>query len=169
MRYLGQSADGGNVFAQAVYGALLLAGMGVPEDVARGKDYLQRSVDGGHAFGQATLGGFLSDGPEADLDLAVRYLRLAAGQGNALGQCLFAEWLRGGEHIRADPPRAVKLLKKAARQEYGDAQLEYAKCLENGIGCERNLLKASLYYWLAMIQDVKGAERGFNRCLAARR
>jgi TPR repeat protein len=65
--------------------------------------------------------------------------------------------------------RAVELLEKAARRGYWLAQFSYAECLEQGVGCKRDLLEASHYFELAFVEGVTGAEAGFVLYLKARR
>jgi len=73
---------------------------------------LRKAADSGHARAQVLLGTIL-DASEQDEE-AVRYLAMAAAQGDSEGAYLLAAMYSAGEGVARDPARARQLLETAA-------------------------------------------------------
>jgi TPR repeat protein len=69
-----------------------------------------------------------------NLARAAEYFRLAAEQGNAIGQVNFGFCLKNGDGVEKDVVRAVEYFRLSADQGNVEAQFHFATCLEKGTG-----------------------------------
>lgn len=99
-------------------------------DVREAIAKLRPAADAGHAKAQALLGAIL-DAAERDEE-AVRYLKLAAEQGEPDGMYLYAALLAAGEGTPKDPARAREWMEKAARAGKREAVIAVAGAYLNG-------------------------------------
>ena len=94
---------------------------------------LRKAADAGHARAQTLLGSIL-DAAEQDEE-AVKYLTLAAGQGDAEATYLLAGLVAAGEGTAKDPARGFALLQKAASLGKREALFALASAyLSGGFG-----------------------------------
>jgi len=77
-------ADGGDTWAQALLGAMLIEGMGIAKDPQRGLAVLRKSAEGGNVFGMNGLGRVyaVEEGIRRDYVEAVNWMRKAAIRGS---------------------------------------------------------------------------------------
>ena len=83
-RWLKQSAEKGNQFAQYVLGKLYLKDEEIPKDVEKALKYLTSSAEQGNQFSQYILGKMylIGQGVAKDKETAVKWFALSAEQGN---------------------------------------------------------------------------------------
>jgi hypothetical protein len=94
---------------------------------------LRKAADAGHARAQVLLGSIL-DASEQDEE-AVRYLAMAAQQGDAEGMYLLAGMYSAGEGVARDPAKARELLEKSASLGHRESVFMIAAAyLSGGLG-----------------------------------
>lgn len=99
-------------------------------DVREAIAKLRPAADAGHAKAQVLLGAIL-DAAEQDEE-AVRYLKLAAGQGEPDGMYLYASMLGSGEGTPKDPAGAREWMEKSAAAGKREAVVAVAAAYLNG-------------------------------------
>ncbi len=104
-------------------------------DIVASMAMLKRAADAGSAPAQALYGDILD---RAELnDEAMRYLRMAADQGNADGQYGLAVMYLGGEGVAKNPAEAMRWLQMAAAQNHALAINALVQaCISNDPICD---------------------------------
>lgn len=90
---------------------------------------------------------------------AVRWYRLAAGQGNAKAQNRLGRLYDDGESVPKDTIEAVKWYRLAADQGYSVAQYNLGRMYEEGQGIPKNIEEATKWYHLATVQGDADAKK----------
>jgi TPR repeat protein len=80
-----------------------------------------------------------------DLVAAGEYFRKAAEAGHVDGMYRCAIWMVIGMVAEPEKPRGVQILKMLADQGHQQAVLDFALCLEYGVGVEKNEEEAQRY------------------------
>ena len=89
----------------------------------------------------------------------VKWLRLAAVQGNAAGQDnLGADYATGIGGLTADRTEAFKWFLRSARQNYAGGQLNLGVCYANGWGVAQDKDEAYRWYEKAAAQGMEKAK-----------
>jgi TPR repeat protein len=123
-------------------------------DVREALAKLRPAADAGHAKAQVLLGAIL-DAAEQDEE-AVRYLKLAAGQGEPDGMYLYAAMLGSGEGTPKDPVRAREWMEKSAGAGKREAVIAVAAAYLNGgfdLGAAERASPAALA-WIQRAADI---------------
>ena len=94
---------------------------------------------------------------------AVKYYRIAAGQGNMDAQYSLGYCYEFGQGVEKDPKKAVKWYRKAAEQGEPCAQNNLGHCYYNGDGVEKSYEEAVKWYQRAANQ---GSERAREKLIA---
>ena len=142
-------------------------------DAERAVSCFKKSAEFGNAEAQRLLGDcyFWGEGIREDTREAVKWYRLAAGQGNEeaqkelvycckyLGYCYF--W---GEGIREDKQEAVKWYRLAAGQGNAEAQRNLGDCYSWGEGIREDKQEAVKWYRLAAGQGNEEAQKELVYC-----
>ncbi|ESQ79986.1 tetratricopeptide repeat protein [Asticcacaulis sp. YBE204] len=139
MKYLKIATDKGDTYAMSLYGFFLLderkfeEGLRMPEAVA----LLTRAADGGEVIAQAALGRFvyyLGVGAPLDADLAVKYLKLAAENGDPGSMDDLGELYMGGSNglVKQNTKEGLRLIKASADGGFARAQYIYGLMLLQG-------------------------------------
>jgi TPR repeat protein len=80
-----------------------------------------------------------------------KLLLQAAKKGDAIAQYEIARaYAHGYYDVQPDAKQAFEWYLKAATQKHPQSQYEVALCYENGIGVEKNIEKAYIYYYYAL-------------------
>ena len=121
------------------------------------------------AFNQVILGVMYENGKGVPQDYAeaVRWYRLAAEQGNALGQGKLGNMYFGGLGVPQDYVEAVKWYRLVAEQGNADAQFTLGLMYENGWGVPQDYVLAHMWFNLAAAQG--DATAVANRDIAAKK
>ena len=112
----------------------------------------------------AQLGRALDAGHK-DADAAVNY-RVAADQGNALGQYALGWMYHSGEGIARDATQAVLWYRKAAEQGYAPGQHKLGWMYDNGEGIAKDAVRAVFWYRKAAEQGYAPAENNLGAAYA---
>ena len=119
---------------------------------------LQKDASNGLDLAQKLLGNCYFDGKgvKQDNKEAVKWTRMAAGQGNVLAQYNMGYSYYNGLGVPHDYREAVNWYKKSAEQGYAHAQFLLGLCYDNGQGVPHDYGEAVKWY-------KKAAEQGFAR------
>ena len=130
---------------------------------------LRLSAEIGSVSAQSELGRKLlwgEDGYRKDPKEAVKWLGLAAEQGDAEAQADYGYCLQYGVGCKKDIKKAVLMLRAAAMQGDDDGMSYYGYCLQHGIGCKKNPRKGMRWYRTAAKQGYLSAQNNYAFCLA---
>jgi len=114
-----KAAAKNDVRAQVNLSYMLLNGVHVAKDVPKGLATLTKAAEQGFSFAQAYLGSLYYYGPEIpskDHAIAAKWIRLAAEQGDPVGQCEMGNLYSNGWGVRKDDAEATHWYVKAADQ-----------------------------------------------------
>jgi uncharacterized protein len=118
---------------------------------------LKQRAEGGDAEAQNQLAAECLTAEPPDFDEAVKWLRMAADQGNAGAQNNLGTLYLHGEGVKQGDKEAVKLFRKAAEQGIAAAQANLGNCCAMGRGVPQSWEEA--YFWWSLgFQDGEGAE-----------
>jgi TPR repeat protein len=98
-----------------------------------------------------------------DLQKAARNFNQAAELGEAIGQFKFGFIHLEGEGVEKNPVEAFKWIKKAAQQQYLEAQSYLGEFFEKGLGVPQQLDSAIYWYGLAALQGNENAKKSLAR------
>ena len=152
VRYFRMASDSGSVKGQLYYATALDNGDGVPRNFQEALRYFKLAAEQGSAVALVQCGWcyWKSNDIPQDLDGAEKYLRKAADQRYSDGQYYYAMFLEENNKSqgRNDAIRAqiAQYYKLAADQFLPAAENAYGRCLQTGLGVERDLEKAAEYY-----------------------
>jgi serine/threonine protein kinase len=125
VKYFKMAAEQHNTYAQARYGAALLAGTG--DQTPKAIDLLEGSASAGNSLGQRLLGR-VCEGKKEDAR-AVQLYRLSAEQGNRDGLFFYAQMLEKGKGVDRDVRAAADCYGKLVAQAYQAAAEAHQRCL----------------------------------------
>jgi TPR repeat protein len=116
-----ESAENGDLDAQARLGVMYYWGDGAPIDWEQAQVWLRKASERGHAAAQAKLGAmcFLGQGGPRDLPESIKWFRMAATQGEPYAQGCMGVMYAVGEGVPKDLVQAYVWLAQA--QAGGDA------------------------------------------------
>jgi len=170
VQYLQAAADKGDTAGKAALGDCYILGKGVPaKDEKRGLELYREAAAGGDVRAMNRLGDVLrSMGAEAVRNKqngdayfteALQHFNKAAELGSMDGLGNVAVLYLNGEGVAPDPKKAAGLVETGARGGSSFCMSLYARCLELGVGVDKNLLKAQGWYRKAAeAGDRKAAE-----------
>lgn len=149
--FVAVAAEGGVAEAQAVYGQMLLDGVGVEADPQAAVGWFDRAARQGHAMAINMMGRCydLGWGVPVDKTRAAEWFKAAADRGLDWGLYNYATALALGAGVTEDKPAALALFRRAA--EMGNAKaINYVGSFhEDGWVVERDLTEAARCYLLA--------------------
>ena len=145
-------------------------GKGVTKDEAKGLKLYREAAAAKDVHGMANLGAWLArfDATRPDTSRkeeyaeAFKYLTEAQEMGNLdarlanLGAMAMSGTVPGTRG--PDPKRGAELLRKAQKKETLAAPYNYARCLDKGIGVNRNQIEAANNFLIAAKAGIKGAQ-----------
>ena len=102
------------------------------------------------------------DGVKKDDTEAVKWLRKAADQDNAIGERYLAEMYFKGRGVPADNDEAAKWLRLSAEQDDAQSQYNLAVLYTQGLGVPRNLKEAVNWMRRAADQKLAAGELGLG-------
>lgn len=170
------AAEQGSAPAQLALGVMFELGKGTTADAAAAADWYRKAAEQGSAGAANSLGAayLRGVGVPADAAQAVFWFGKAARAGDAPGQFNLAMRYFNGEGVAADPVEARRWLEKAAAAAGDDAttqvvvassQQELGVLYEEGLGVEKDLVKA-LHYYEAARERNEDARLNFERLKA---
>jgi TPR repeat protein len=161
MGWLRKAAEGGDMKAQAMLGALLAQGVnGAQPDYDAGRTWLTKAATQGDPTAQAELGGLylLPHGEAPDPTTALLWIRKSAQQGDPIGEYYLGHMYLDGKGVARDAPTAVEWLRKSADQGLGSSQGLLARLLIDGQATPRDAVAGLAYARKAADQgDPEGA------------
>ena len=157
LRWARLAAAAGNAQAQFAVGSMVEWGRGTTADPAAAAEWYRKAAAQGVADAANCLGALhlLGKGLDADPVAAVAWFRRAAEAGDAAGQFNLAMRYFRGEGVAVDPVESRRWLELAVRAPGQDAttlsvvassKQELGVIYEEGLGVERDLVKALRYY-----------------------
>jgi TPR repeat protein len=156
VRWLRDSAEAGNLGAQAELGAWYAKGLIVEKDLAEGYKWLRKAADRGHPGAEYNLALLYGKGEGVPQDnrKALELLQKAADQGHQDAQYYLAQSYRMGDlGLQPDAAKSTIWYVKAAEQGQVDAQNNLGAMYHSGIGVSKDDVAA--VKWLT-----KAAEQG---------
>ncbi|TCP65714.1 tetratricopeptide repeat protein [Sphingomonas sp. PP-CE-1G-424] len=150
--FVREAADAGVAEAQAVYGQMLLDGIGVVADPVAALGWFTKAAAQHHVMALNMVGRCydLGWGTAVDKARAAQCYRIAAERGLDWAMYNYATLLALGEGVAEDKPAALALLETVAGMDSG---LAIAKAInfvgsfaEDGWACERDLVRAAECY-----------------------
>ncbi len=145
-----QSSERGNAFGHYALGRLLLEGLLLRRDEARGLALVEQAARGEVPEAQSLLGQFYADGREvaaAHSGMAAELLTQAARNGDVAAQARLGAFYRDGRGVERDAPEAAYWLEKAASAGNTEAAADLGLMLVEGTAGLRRDLDAGLH-WL---------------------
>lgn len=145
------AAEGGIAEAQAVYGQMLLDGVGVPADPRAAVTWFDRAARQGHVMAINMMGRCydLGWGVPVDKVRAAQWFKAAADRGLEWGLYNYATALALGEGVAEDKPQALALFRRAAAMGNAKALNFVGSFHEDGWVVDRDLTEAARCYQLA--------------------
>ncbi|RMB36629.1 hypothetical protein C8J47_0198 [Sphingomonas sp. PP-F2F-G114-C0414] len=150
--FVREAADAGVAEAQAVYGQMLLDGIGVAADRKAALGWFVKAAAQHHVMALNMVGRCydLGWGTAVDRARAAECYRIAAERGLDWAMYNYATLLALGEGVAEDKPAALALLKTVAAMDSGLASAKAINFVgsfaEDGWACERDLLRAAECY-----------------------
>ena len=157
-----KSAEKGNRDAKRAIGNFYYYGKaGLTKDYAEAVKWYQIAADDGNRYAQFDLGWAYEygQGIEKDLHLALQWYQKSAAQGYAAAQHKIGQAYQYGSFgLIKDITQAILWYQKAAAQNNRSAQYALGLCYQQGTGVQKDLQKATQYFYLAAMQgDTEGA------------
>lgn len=145
------AAEGGIAEAQAIYGQMLLDGIGVAADPPEGVRWFDRAARQGHLMAINMMGRCYDQGWGIAVDKvrAAEWFKVAADRGFDWGIYNYATALTLGAGVPEDKPAALELFRKAAAMGNAKAINFVGSFHEDGWVVERDLTEAARCYALA--------------------
>ncbi|MES3154266.1 tetratricopeptide repeat protein [Sphingomonas faeni] len=150
--FVREAADAGVAEAQAVYGQMLLDGLGVAVDPVAALGWFTKAAAQHHVMALNMVGRCydLGWGTRVDKARAAECYRIAAERGLDWAMYNYATLLALGEGVAEDKPAALALLEKVAAMDSGLASAKAINFVgsfaEDGWACERDLVRAAACY-----------------------
>ncbi len=116
-------------------------GRNVPEDRSEAVKWLAKGAEAGYAAAQCEFGYRCENPPNgepANMPEALRWYRLAAGQGNAWAQFNLGRCYLEGKGVGWNEEQALGLMRAAADQDHAEALFDLADLYARGIGEPRS-------------------------------
>jgi TPR repeat protein len=142
-------AESGDVPAQALLGAMLNNGNGIPRDHTEAAKWLRAAAAQGNASAQALLGTMHlhGHGVEKNIVEALRWYLRALEQNDPTAQHMVGTLLLAGAGgVARDYAKALDLLQKSAAQGDIDAIADIGLCHLNGFAVPKNSDEAAKYF-----------------------
>jgi Sel1 repeat len=132
-------------------------------EFSKARAFFLKAAQANFALAEVDLGSFYFNGLGAprDYEEAVKWDRLAAGQGLAPAQSNLGIMYLEGRGVAQDSAEAVKWLQAAAAQGFAPAQYSLAALYASGRGVKPNFAEAQRLYGEAANQGYAPAEAGF--------
>ena len=171
MGYLKKASDAGDSYAMALFGFFTLQDHMLEEkpqldDTIR---LLEAAADRGEVIAQATLGRivyYLGVGAPVNAEKAVRYLKLAAAQGDAGSMDDLGELYLGGSNgVTQDTTEGLRLVKASADGGFPRAQYVYGLLLLQGQMVAKNEAEGLKYMRRAAESGHADAQFLYADCL----
>ena len=145
------AAEGGVAEAQAVYGQMLLDGVGVAADPREAVLWFDKAARQGHAMAINMMGRCydLGWGVPVDKVRAAEWFKAAADRGLDWGLYNYATALALGDGVAEDRPTALALFRRAAAMGNAKAANYVGSFHEDGWVVERDLTEAARCYAIA--------------------
>lgn len=145
------AAEGGVAEAQAVYGQMLLDGVGVPADQRAALLWFDKAARQGHAMAINMMGRCydLGWGVPVDKVRAAEWFKAAADRGLDWGLYNYATALALGQGVAEDKPAALALFRSAAAMGNAKAANYVGSFHEDGWVVERDMAEAARCYAVA--------------------
>ena len=145
------AAEGGVAEAQAVYGQMLLDGLGVAQDARAALHWFARAAQQQHLMAINMVGRCydLGWGTPVDKARAAEWYKAAADRGLEWGMYNYATLLTLGEGVAEDKPAALALFRKAAALGNAKSENYIGSFHEDGWVVERDLALAEAHYRIA--------------------
>jgi len=140
---LTELAEDGDAVAQYNLALLLLDDQGPQPYRERGVEWLRKAAEGGHIGAQYRLGQIYEP---TDPSRAAAWYRVAADQGHLAAQVQLAKMYWEGRGVRHDYEAVLRLLRSAAGAGLPEAQYRVGWMLEWGLGTDREIEEAVLFY-----------------------
>jgi TPR repeat protein len=118
-----------------------------------------RHADGDLYAASRLAGLYAADGPMADPEEELIWIRRAAERGHSGSMLNFGRILLAGEVVTRDPYRGLQWIRRAAEADNAWAQLELGRRLSRGDGVEPNPVEARTWLERAAAQGNAQAER----------
>ena len=153
--FVREAADAGVAEAQAVYGQMLLDGLGVAADRQAALGWFVKAAAQHHVMGLNMVGRCydLGWGTAVDKARAAECYRIAAERGLDWAMYNYATLLALGDGVAEDKPAALALLERVAAMKSGLASAKAINFVgsfaEDGWACERDLGRAAGCYAMA--------------------
>lgn len=150
--FVREAADAGVAEAQAVYGQMLLDGVGVAGDRQAALAWFVKAAAQHHVMALNMVGRCydLGWGTAIDKVRAAECYRIAAKRGLDWAMYNYATLLALGEGVAEDKPAALALLERVAGMDSGLASAKAINFVgsfaEDGWACERDLVRAAECY-----------------------
>jgi uncharacterized protein len=145
-KLLKAEAEKGNADAANMLGELFLSGRGVKASATDALKWFQKAADTGHAGAQLNIAKLLFAGAEGvpkDEEKARFLLHTAAEADQPAAQLYLGQMTEHAAKTNADAAEARRWFEKSAGQQFPDGLVALARCLDNGIGGERDPGKAT--------------------------
>lgn len=143
-----KAAEQGYGLAQYKLAECYAYGRGLVRDKRDALKYYRMAAEKGVVEAQIQLGNCYDDNPDGEDDYveAAKWYRKAAAQGNAQAQFEIGRYCEAGlGNVKGDP---IEWYEKSAKQGNTDAQCRLANCYADGLGVEKDLIKA--LWWLTL-------------------
>ena len=146
---IGVGAMSGDADAQAALGFELLRGHGVPRDCRTAMKYFLKAANQGEVSSQLMLGELRREGcgtMQKSRTKSLEWFRLAADQGNAIGQYEVGVAYLDGDTVPQDDVEANEWFRLAADQGHIGAAFNIGLLNERGMGLLQNYSEAEKRY-----------------------
>jgi len=154
MRLFQLASEQGLAQAQFALGSCYALGKRVPQDCHKAVRLLRLAAEQGLAEGMPLLGKlcFNGMGVPKDIEEAAKWWRLAVAQGDLESHILLAQY----HHEKGELSEEVRMLRLAAERGNPHAQFRLGSLYHNGVGVDKDVMKAQTLYRLA-------ADQGYAR------
>ena len=144
------AARRGNQGAELLLALIYFEGRGVPQNLAKARQWMQRAAREGQPYAQFMLGDWYAGGLTGlpkDAGEAARWWQKSAAQGQPQAAYHLGQAYLTGKGVKTDPERAEYWLRRAAEAGNAPAQTLLGKMYHEGYGVPRDLEKS--HDWLA--------------------
>ncbi len=149
--WIKKSAEQGYLFGQRELGSCYYEGIGVTEDHYQAFFWYKKAADRGDSVSQAMLGDMclLGHGSDIDIPSAIIWYKKAAQEDAESCTKLGVLYLKT-EAVKNNQSMAIKyFLRAIAIGSSCAAHISLGECFYNGIGVEKNQIKAAEHFWCA--------------------
>ena len=165
IQYFEESAKLGNTLAMVNLGEIYRLGLAGKTDEEKAFRYYQKAAELGDSQGMFLLGCSYGDGIGVEKDdlLYFRWCYEAAYEGNSDAMGRIGRFYINGDLGFKDEVRGAEWIWDASRAGSVEATYAYATLLRDGIGVEKNPIKASEYMLKALEMGHKDAEKEIEK------